>query len=910
MPLSPGSRLGPYEVLGPLGAGGMGEVYRARDPRLGREVALKSLPAAMASDPDRLARLEREAKLLAALSHPNIAAIYGIEEEAGARVLVLELAAGETLGERLDRGTLPLEDTLAIARQIVAALEAAHERGIVHRDLKPDNIKVAPDGGVKVLDFGLAAAFGADPLSGNPGSAMSQSPTMSARMTAAGMLLGTAAYMSPEQARGKPVDKRADIWAFGAVLWEMLAGRRLFEGETVTDLLAAVLRQDIAWESLPASTPPALRRLLGRCLERDPHKRLRDIGEARLVLESVAAGESDAGVTVPMAAATGQPRTILGVLWVAAAAALVVAAGAAGWMAGASQPLPPRPVTRLSITLPSALAVESIDDRQLIALTKDGRTVVFVAREGPVTRLFVRRLGEPAAVPLPGTEGVEDVFLSPDGEWAGFVADGRLRKVPLRGGPVVTLCDAIQSRGGAWGPDETIVFAPEVTGGLMRVSSSGGTPTLVTTVDSATGERSHRWPEFLPDGRSVLFTVGMLDKPGDYDDSAIDIVDLKTGHRRNVYHGASMARLAPGGRLLVASRGVVQALPFDLTTGRTLGSPVPVLEGVSGEPTSGVVFFAVSPDGTLAYIPGGVAGRERDVVWVDRAGKTTAIPVSPQQYRDVRISPDGTRLVLSEGPGGGRESDISVHDLAHGTTLRLTSDRQSGTPVWSPDGRSILYDQYGTASIVRRPADGSGAPEVIGRHEGIALTPASVVPDGSMLLLNRGGLASKGDLLTMKLDGTGKAALETLLATPAHELEPMLSPDGRLLAYTLVERSDPVIMVQSFPGPGGRWQISEAPAVSARWSKSGRELFYLTDVALMAVPITGTSPFTYGRPQRLFDLRSIRTGPRWGSSQYDVSPDGSRFVFLLDRFRETTPQQINVVLNWLDDVERVATSGH
>ena len=909
MPLTPGSRLGPYEVLAPLGAGGMGEVYRGRDPRLGREVALKSLPAAMSADPDRLARLEREAKLLAALSHPNIAAIYGIEEEAGHRVLVLELAAGETLGERLARGTPPLEDTLAIARQIVAALEAAHERGIVHRDLKPDNVKVAPDGGVKVLDFGLAAALGGGPISGDPSGVMSQSPTMSARMTAAGMLLGTAAYMSPEQARGKPVDKRADIWAFGVVLWEILTGKRLFEGETVTDLLAAVLRQDITWDALPASTPPALQRLLRRCLERDPHKRLRDIGEARLVLESVAAGENDSGAPVA-AGATGRPQTILRILWLAAAVALVVAAGAAGWMAGATRRLPPLPVTRLAITLPSALAMESFDDRQLIALTKDGRTVVFMGREGPVTRLYVRRLGEPAAVPLPGTEGGNEVFLSPDGEWAGFVADGRLRKAPLRGGPVVTLCDATQSRGGAWGPDGTIVFAPDVTGGLMRVSASGGTPTPVTTIDSASGERSHRWPEFLPDGRSVLFTVGMLDKPGDYDDSDIDIVDLKTGQRRNVYHGASLARVAASGHLLVASRGVVQALPFDLTDGTTQGTPVPVLEGVAGEPTSGVVFFAVSPDGTLAYIPGGVTGRERDVVWVDRTGKTTPISVSPRQYRDVRISPDGTRLVLSEGPGGGRESDISVHDLVHGTTLTLTSDRQSGTPVWSPDGRFILYDQYGTASIVRRPADGSGAPEVVGRHEGIALTPACVVPDGSMLLLNRGGLASKGDLLTMKLDGTGKSALETLLVTPAHEAEPRLSPDGRLLAYTLVEQSDPVIMVQSFPGPGGRWQIAEAPAVSARWSKSGRELFYLTDAALMAMPVTGTSPFTYGRPQRLFDLSAIRTAPRWGSSQYDVAPDGQRFVFLLDRMREETPKQVTVVLNWLDEVKRIATSGH
>jgi serine/threonine-protein kinase len=733
---------------------------------------------------------------------------------------------------------------------------------------------------------------------------------MSARMTAAGMLLGTAAYMSPEQARGKPVDKRADIWAFGAVLWEMVCGRRLFEGETVTDLLAAVLRQDVAWEALPATTPAALRRLLRRCLERDPQRRLRDIGEARLVLESIAAGESEAGV--PEGVSTGAPgRSLPRLAWIAAAAVLALATGAAGWIAGVARPLPPRSTTRLSFMLPSPLALESLDDRQIMGLTPDGRTVVFSAREGQITRLFVRRLGEPAAVPLPGTEGVDDLFLSPDGEWVAFVADGRLRKAPLRGGPVVTLCDAMQSRGGAWGPDGTIVFTPEVTGGLMRVSSAGGTPAPLTTVDSAAGERSHRWPEFLPDGRSVLFTVGMLEKPGDYDDSAIDIVDVKTGARRNVYQGASLARVAANGRLLVASRGVIQALPFDLAAGKVTGAPVPVLEGVAGEPSSGVVFFSVSRDGTLAYIPGGVAGRERDVVWVDRAGKTTAIPVPPRQYRDVRISPDGTRLALSEGPGGGRQSDISIHDLAHGTTLRLTSDGQAGTPVWSPDGRFILYDQYGSLAIVRRPADGSGAPEILSRHqERHALTPASVTPDGAMLLLTRGGLASKGDLLALKLDGGGEDALQTLLVTPAHEVEPAMSPDGHLLAYTLVEHSDPAIMVQSFPGPGGRWQVSVGrAAVSARWSASGRELFYLTQESLMAVPIASTSPFTYGRPEQVVDLRQIRTAPRWGASQYDVTPDGKRFVFLLDRMREATPQQINVVLNWLDEVDRVATAG-
>jgi eukaryotic-like serine/threonine-protein kinase len=911
--LTPGSRIGPYEVLAPLGAGGMGEVYRARDPRLGREVALKSLPAAMSSDPDRLARLEREAKLLAALSHPNIAAIYGVEEEpGGGRILVLELAAGETLGQRLARGSMPLEDIVAVARQIVAALEAAHERGIVHRDLKPDNVKVAPDGGVKVLDFGLAAAFGGVGGVSDPGAMLSQSPTMSARMTAAGMLLGTAAYMSPEQARGKPVDKRADIWAFGAVLWEMLCGRRLFDGETVTDLLAAVLRQDVDWNTLPPDIPAPLRRLLRRCLERDLQRRLRDIGEARLVLDDVAAGRTDAEETTSARAAaiattraslSGRRATVFGLL----ALSLAAFAGIGGFLLRGSQARPTRPLSRLSFSLPTTASLQTLDDRQTIAISKDGRTLVFSAIDGGTTRIFVRRLDAASAVPVPGTEGAEDLFLSPDGAWVAFNSDGKLRKTPLGGGPSVTLCDAGQSRGGAWGEDGTIIFAPEVTAGLMRIPATGGVPQAVTTPDAAKGERSHRWPEFLPDGHSVLFTVGLLEKPGDYDDAAIDVVDLKTGVRHNVYQGASLARIDSSGHLLVASRGVISAVPFDLAQAKVTGPAVPALEGVSGDPSSGVVFFGVALDGTLAYIAGGPAGRERDVVWVDRDGKVTPIGLPPREYRDVHFSPDGTRLLLSEGPGLGRQSDISIHDLVHGTTLRLTSDGLSGTPVWSPDGRFVVYDQYNKRAIVRRAADGSGEPLLIREHGGIMMNPSAMLPDGSQIFLSRSGLPSKGDIMTLAMNGSSD--MQPYIATAAHEVEAMPSPDGKLLAYTSVERADPAIMVQSYPGPGGRWQVSEGPAVSARWTKDQRHLFFLSQQSVMDLPVSSTSPFTYGRPEKVISLRELRTAPRWGSSQYDVTPDGKRFVFIIDRLREQSPQQVNIVLNWTDEVSRLTTAG-
>jgi serine/threonine-protein kinase len=901
MPLAPGSRVGPYEVIAPLGAGGMGEVFRARDPRLGREVALKALPPMLANDPDRLARFEREAKLLAALSHPNIAAIYGVEEDPSGRVLVLELAEGETLEARLARGRMPVDEVVAVARAIADALESAHERGIVHRDLKPANIKVAPDGRVKVLDFGLATAFG-DTVAGDA-SGMSQSPTISARMTGAGMLLGTAAYMSPEQARGKMVDKRADIWSFGVVLWEALAGRRLFQGETVTDLLAAVLREEVDWKALPAGLPPDLLLLLRRCLERDPRRRLRDIGEARLILEDFASGVPAEEVgAVPAPGAAGVSAARRPGVWVASLG-MALLAGALAWTARGARDAAPHPVSHLSFSLPGTADLDVLDDRQMLALSKDGRTVVFKARDGGVGRLYARRLEDAAAVPIAGTEGAADLFLSPDGEWVAFTSDGKLRKVPLRGGAAVTLCDSGQGRGGAWGPDGTIVFSPEVTSGLMRLPSSGGVPVPLTVPDVAKGERSHRWPEFTPDGKSVLFTVGTLDKPGDYDDGRIDIVSLEGKNRHPVYTGASMARVAPNGTLLVASRGVINALPFDAGRGAVRGQPVPVFEGVAGDPSSGVVYFSVADDGAMTYFAGGPTGRERDVVWVARDGKPTPLPIPAREYRDVRMSPDGTRLALSEGAGAGRQSDISIYDIARQTVLKLTEDGKSGTPVWTPDSRAVVYDDYSSNDLVKRVADGSGLPEKLGQAPGDIVTPTWVAPDLSVVLLQRIGAPTKGDIMALALKG---GAVTPVVATPAHETEAILSPDGHYLAYTYTQTADPGVIVQSYPGPGGRWMISDGRAVSPRWPREGKEIFYLNQEWLMRVPITSLQPFTYGRPEQVLDLHALRTSPRWGNSQYDVTPDGQHFVFLIDRQHEAGPKQVNVILNWTEDVTHLA----
>jgi serine/threonine-protein kinase len=732
---------------------------------------------------------------------------------------------------------------------------------------------------------------------------MSQSPTISARMTGAGMLLGTAAYMSPEQARGKTVDKRADIWSFGVVVWEMLAGRRLFQGETVTDLLASVLREEVDWKALPPGLPPDLVLLLRRCLERDPRRRLRDIGEARLILEDFASGvpAEEIGM-VPVAGGAGVSAARRPGVWVASLG-MALLAGALAWTARGARDAAPHPLSRLSFTLPAAADLDILDDRQMLALSRDGRLVVFKAREGGVGRLYARRLDEAAAVPIQGTEDAADLFLSPDSEWVAFTSNGKLRKVPLHGGASITLCDSGQGRGGAWGPDGTIVFSPEVTSGLMRVPSSGGVPVPLTTPDTTKGERSHRWPVFTPDGRAVLFTVGTLDKPGDYDDGRIDVVSLDGKNRHELYAGASTARVTSSGHLVVASRGVLSALRFDPGRLTVQGAPVPVFEGVAGDPSSGVAYFDVASDGTFAYFAGGPIGRERDVVWVGRDGKAEPLAIPAREYRDVRMSPDGTRLALSEGAGAGRQSDISVYDLGHQTMLKLTSDGKSGTPVWTPDGKSIVYDDYNTASMVRRSADGSDQAQKIGDAPGDILIPTSVAPDMSVVFLSRIGGITKGDILALPFKG-GPA--KPVIATPAHETEAILSPDGRYIVYTYTQTADPGIMVESYPGPGGRWQVSDGRAVSPRWPRNDRAIFYLSQESLMRVPVTSLEPFAYGRPEKVIDLRALRTSPRWGNSQYDVTPDGQHFVFLIDRQHEAGPKQVNVVLNWAEEITRLA----
>jgi serine/threonine-protein kinase len=641
MIIAPGSRLGPYDVLSLLGRGGMGEVYRARDARLGRDVAIKVLPPALAADADRRARFEREAQVLASLNHPNIAAVYGLEEADGRVAIVLELVEGPTLEERIvgvnvgsperppvrtdvraHGSVLPRDEAILIARQIVDALEAAHEKGIIHRDLKPANIKLSPDGRVKVLDFGLAKAL-APVLSGVD---QENSPTLTTpAMTAIGMLLGTAAYMSPEQARGLVVDKRADIWAFGVVLFEMLTGGRLFHGATVSDTIAGVLRQEIDWRALPAGTPPSIESLLRRCLDRDPKRRLRDIGEARLALE--AATREPVDVARAEAPPVAAPKRRYGLVHLAAAGlllALLAAIGALWVFAGASNPLD----ARLSVSLPSDLTF-NLANRPVVAISHDGTRLAIVAQSKGVTRLYVRPIQEFDLRLLAGTEGASGPFFSPDGAWIGFFADGKIKKVRADGGPVVTLADAADPRNAVWTAGDLIFYTPQSIGPVYKIPAAGGSPEPIATLDARKQERTHRWPAALPDGNTILFTVGSVAHPDDYDDASIEAVRLKTGTRHVVVPAGRMASYVSTGHLLYVRGRLLYAVPFDAETLQVRGMAVPVVDGVSGDTTTGAANYAVSASGTLAYVPGDPAGADRRIGWVDMKGASRSSTCPP-----------------------------------------------------------------------------------------------------------------------------------------------------------------------------------------------------------------------------------------------------------------------------------------
>jgi len=683
-----------------IGAGGMGEVYRATDTKLHREVALKILPEAFAQDRERMARFEREAQVLASLNHPNIAAIYGLEEEDGTRALVLELVEGSTLRERIAAGSIPVDEALAIAKQIAEALEAAHEVGIIHRDVKPANVIVKEDGHVIVLDFGLAKALegGAD------GGEMETSPTLSFAATRAGVILGTTSYMSPEQARGHKADRRSDIWSFGVLLFEMLSGKRLFTGDTPSDVLAQVLTTEPDWEVLNRNVPPSVRTLLRRCLTRERKNRLQAIGEARIAIEEYLADPDLARHLEPIA--TGHPRLPWVVSGLLAAAFLTSL-----WIASRSSADSTSPM-RLSVELDSE-GVELFEmapqDGARAVLSPDGNTLAFVGRAtGGGRQIYVRSLDQLNATPLPGTEGGWAPFFSPDGRWLAFFTNGALKKVSLSGGAAFTIAEPPDARGGAWGPDGTIVFTPSVNTGLYRVSASGGTPVELTQPDD--DERSHRWPWFLPGGKAVLCVSQA--QGGTYDDGNVEVVLLDTGERKVLHQGGTFPHYissGPHGHLLFSRAATLFATPFDAERLEVIGEPTAVLEGVRSGGLNGSAQYAVSTSGTLIYARGGSFGSKLALTRADRSGVTTMLSADPAEFSDPHLSPDETLLAVTIGVGTGR--NVHVFDLERGTMSRLTFDGIVNlSPIWSPDGQRIAFtsNQDGDSNVYWTRSDSGG----------------------------------------------------------------------------------------------------------------------------------------------------------------------------------------------------------
>jgi serine/threonine-protein kinase len=907
-----GKTLSHYKVIEKIGQGGMGEVYRAEDTNLSREVAIKVLPAQFTKDPQRLARFEREAKLLASLNHPNIAAIYGLEEADGVRFLALELVPGETLQERVAKGPLPVEEALEVCRQISEGVEAAHEKGVIHRDLKPANVKVTPEGKVKILDFGLAKAFEEEISPAD----MSQSPTLTEEMTRAGVILGTAAYMSPEQAKGKPVDKRADIFAFGAVLYELLTGKRTFEGETITETLASVLKSEPDWEKLPGDTPGRIKELLEDCLQKDPHDRLHDIANVRIQIKkalSEPATVSPNGQTL-----AGQParwgRTItLGLVALAG-----VALGAAIWSLMPLPLSPPAPLKRVAILLPSTAPLEVETLRPALALSPDGTRLVYVANRGGKRQLYLRQMDRLDATPIPGTEGAYSPFFSPDGQSVGFVVGYALKKVSVSGGAPQTLTDVPPvTRGASWGPDNTIIFTPDPNRGLERIIAVGDTPPLdafsdaprdrrghqmLTTPDPTKGEYSHSWPQFLPGGKAVLFTI---DTGGSFDEARIGVLSLETGKVDVLFDGGTNPRYSPTGHIVFSRAGALLAVPFDLERLEQTGDPVTVVEGILMEP-GGAAHFAVSDDGSLAYVPGGMLVPNRKLVWVNRQGEVAPLPAEPREYESPSLSPDGKHVAVTIREGS--NYDVWISEVARGTLTRLTSHPgEDVAPIWTPDGKQVTFasDVVGDPpALWWRPADGSGPQEPLLENEKPRVgMPTSWSPDGQTLAF-RSSSTKSHDIWMLSREGEQEPW--TFLDTEFDETGAMFSPDGGWLAYMSNETGRDEVYLQPFSvtGPRGKEQVSVDGGTEPVWAPDSRELFYRNGDKMMAVAIETEPDLSVGIPKLLFEERLLGTGPVHLPRNYDVSLDGQRFLMIQGE-QELVPTEIIVVLNWFDELKRL-----
>ena len=883
-----GRQIGSYQITSSLGEGGMGEVYQATDTKLEREVAIKVLPDAFAQDPQRFARFEREAKLLASLNHPNIAAIYDLQQHDRMHYLVLELVTGKTLAEHSKAGPLLMKEALELGCQVAEALEAAHAQGIVHRDLKPENIKLTSEDKIKLLDFGLAKAYEKDgAISGG------KSPVIT---EGKGIVLGTAAYMSPEQARGKEVDERADIWSFGCVLYEMLAGKRAFEGGTVSDTLALVLEREPHWEALPEGIPSPLRTLLQRCLEKDPRRRLHAIADVRIEIEDALSSpmkDLPTEGTIATTATSGWRRLIP----LSVVAVIAIIAGVTIW--NLTRPAP-MPLTKFVIMPPPSAPFANTNTLDL-AISPDGRIIVYLTESQGRSKLFLRHLDELAGKPIAGTEGAAGFpFFSPDGQSLGFHADGKLKRVSLAGGALMTLCEAeLPWFGGTWAQDSVVFSAGRK---LYRVADTGGEPESLAVPDKDKGESEFSCPKPVPGGKAVFFDVANKDYK-----SQIRLLSLETGKQTIVVDEGINAHYTPTGHLVYQQkqRSTLMAAPFDLTGLKVTGDAVPVLEGIRA------VDATLSSDGTLIYVPIIHIPLEVALIWVDRNGTQLEVIDEKRSWAPRQISPDGNRIALIHVENNQR--NIWIHDLQDGSFRRLTFEGKTNEgPIWTPDGKWITFasDRDGPLNLYRRLADGSRPAERLTTSEFSQSLP-SWSPDGSVLAFSQASPNYKGsDIWVLPMKGDRKP--RPFITSSNNDIQPRFSPDGRWLAYGSSARRENgqvgrsrTIYVRPYPGPDVKWLVSgDEGGLNPVWSPDGIELFYHSGDLdkIMVVPIQTQPTFRAGKPRVLFE-------GRYGAT-FDISPDGKRFLMSkLKKPVKVPPKQINVVLNWFEELKRRVPKG-
>jgi len=901
MPILPGRRLGPYEILSAIGAGGMGEVYRARDTRLDRIVAIKVLPTHLADRSELRERFEREAKTIASLNHPHICVLHDIGHQDGTDYLVMEYLEGETLAQRLCKGPLPLEQVLQYAIEIADSLDKAHRKGITHRDLKPGNIMITKSG-TKLLDFGLAKLKQEVVPENIP---LSDLPTAKDPLTAQGTLLGTLHYMAPEQVEGKEVDARTDIFAFGAIVYEMATGKRAFEGKSPASLIAKILEIDPpAISSLQPMSPAALDRVVKRCLAKDPDDRWQTARDLEVELSWIGEGESQV-ISPPIAESKGISFAGWRGLIVSVAALLLVAT-VTGYAVWNLKPSPsPQPVTRTLIGLPPGRQLAGLEGGPAVALSPDGTHIAYVGRQNGTQQVFLRALNGLEANPVPGTEGAVNPFFSPDGQWLGFFADRKLKKISVSGGAALTLGDAGQSRGASWGSQGMIAFASGDNIGLMQVSDAGGAAKQLTHIEE--GEIRQRWPEYLLGGKAILFASG----GGSATNFAqIVIHSLLNADRRVLVAGGTNPHYAPSGHLIYAQGGSLMAVPFDLRRLTSTGAAVPVVEGIMQSQTGGAQ-YTFSATGSLAYVPGAAQAAQFKLVWVSRTGIEQPLTTPAHTYQHPRLSPDGRRVALQIVE---EESQVWTYDLARDTLTRFSFEGKSnGNPTWTADGKRISFysTKDGPQNLYWQMADGSGGLERLTTSEHIQ-APMSFSSDGQLLAFLDVDKTTGWDIWVLRLGDAPAVSgqvrkAQPFLRTTSFESAPRFSPDGRLLAYISDESGQYETYVQLYPGPGGKWQISTDGGTEPVWNPNGRELFYRSGDKMMAVDITTQPAFAAGKPRVLFQGPYVPTPLTFPN--YDVSSDGQRFLMVKPIEQEAAPTQINIVLNWFEELKQKVPTG-